>query len=337
MEGRTVDGAIRLPPEARQQFHEPRGVGRPTADGLELTWVEAAYLALRGDLTAVDGGDAADVLTSPPDDAALDRLLVYRDLRDRGYYLAPTYPPGTTPAPGAVALEVRPRGAEPTGDAVAHHVRVLREGASVAVEALEPGTLAIVDDEAEVTYLEVEAADPRDDQPPLEVAPVRGVLAGGRVLVGEPPAALHRRWFLGSTLGDDRLALSLPEAAYLAGADRLVIDGGAEAIAERGRAIEGASFDRRARVYASLRERGLVPRSGLKFGADFRVYGAIEDAAEPGHSRLLVEVVPADATLPVRSLSRAVRLATGVRKRHVVATVDADGDIAWRGVGRLTP
>ncbi|MFW6448080.1 MAG: tRNA-intron lyase [Halobacteriota archaeon] len=335
MEGRTVDGAIRLPPEARQRLHAPRGIGRPTADGLDLTWIEAAYLALRGDLVAVDGTAATGLLATPPDDDALDRLLVYRDLRERGYYLAPAYRPGATP--GAVALEVRPRGAEPTADAVEYHVRLAREGGTVPVDGLDPGAVAVVDDEAEVTYLEVTDADPGSEQPAVDVPPSRGVLAGGRVLVNDPAQALHRRWFYGRHLGDDRLVLSLPEAAYLARSDCLHIDGGVETIVERGRATEGAAFDRRAGVYAALRDRGLVPRSGLKFGADFRVYEAIEDASQPGHSALLVDVHPADGAVPIRSLSRAVRLATGVRKRHLVAAVDPSGHITWRTVDRLTP
>lgn len=337
MEARRVEGTIHLGSEARRRFYDPRGIGRPRGDGLALTWVEAVYLLLRGDLDALDGADARAVLADPPDPGAVARLLTYRDLRDRGYYLATAYEPGETPATGAIALLVRPRGSSPTGEAVAHRVRVVTEETTLPVDSLDPGAVAVVDDEAEVTYLDVADEPPSGDQPPYDGPPFSGTLAGDRVLVEEPPPALHGRSFFGAYLDGDLLALNPLEARHLVRAGHLDLDGGSDAPAEAASGRSSPAFDRRARVYADLRRRGVVPRSGLKFGADFRVYDAIESAGAPGHSRWLVDVrSTADATSSVR-LSRSVRLATGVRKAHAIAAVDGDGTVTWRTVERLTP
>lgn len=340
MEARRVDGAVRLGPPARQQFYDPRGIGRPEGDGLVLSWVETAYLLLRGDIDVVDGLGAISFLSNPPDSGAFARLMAYRDLRDRGYYLATSYPPAEPPPLGEPALEVRPRGANPTSDAVAYRVHVVTEATTTPVANLSPGTIAVVDDEAEVTYLQLEDGAPSGDQPDYDGPPVTGRLAGDRVLIEDAPPTLYGTSFFGEPIdtapGD--LVLNLLEARHLCRSGWLTLEtDGPTSITDRGRTFQGERFDRRARVYGMLRDRGLVPRSGLKFGADFRVYDAIDSADDPGHSRFLVDVHAATQTLSIRRLSGAVRLATGVRKTHVIAIADPDDGLRWRHVDRLTP
>ena len=116
---------------------------------------------------------------------------------------------------------------------------------------------------------------------------------------------------------------------------------GADAVVDRGRAVEGDRFDRRLRVYERLREAGLVPKTGFKFGADFRTYAHVESVDDLGHSELLVRVLDAGHEFSPRDLALDVRLAHGVRKEMVFALVGDEGDagdaIEWLSVGRLTP
>ncbi|MFC6728596.1 tRNA-intron lyase, partial [Natronoarchaeum mannanilyticum] len=105
---------------------------------------------------------------------------------------------------------------------------------------------------------------------------------------------------------------------------------------ERGRAVEGERFDRRLRTYAVLRERGVVPKTGFKFGADFRTYADVESVEELSHSERLVRVLPPGYAFAPRDLSLDVRLAHGVRKEMVFALPDGD-ELAWLGVERITP
>jgi tRNA-intron endonuclease len=330
MHGRTRDGLVHVEPNARERYYDSRGYGVPDGDALDLAPVEAAHLLYRGDLETVDGREFREYLTSEPGLAV--RFLVYKDLRDRGFYLAPAE--RTLDSPSA-DLAVFPRGKGPWDGEVAYRIHVLGERDPVPATALGDATLAVVDEESEITYLEtdrpeidgVSAVDlPRD---------VPATPLDDRVVVWEPPAAMYERGFYGQPLGrdDEALQLSLLEAAYLAGEGVLDLD--RERVVEMGRRAEGERFDRRLAVYTDLRGAGVVPKTGFKFGADFRTYADVESVDELGHSELLVRVLPAEHVFSPRDLALDVRLAHGVRKTMTFALV-GEG-VAWASVTRLTP
>ena len=89
-------------------------------------------------------------------------------------------------------------------------------------------------------------------------------------------------------------------------------------------------------VYSDLRSRGYVVKTGLKFGAHFRVY---ERGKTPGeeHSLYLVHAIPEGSKLTPADLARAVRLAHSVRKRMLFAVVDDEGDITYYSLTRERP
>jgi tRNA-intron endonuclease len=336
MDATLDDEVVRAGRQAREQFYDARGYGRPSDGGLELAPIEAAHLLYRGDLDAVDGMDFREFLAS----AACPDLgfLVYKDLRDRGFYLSPARE-GWVADPGGADLVVYPRGKGPWDDEVAHRVRVVSERATVAADALGDVVLAVVDEESAITYLETSRPDATGATEYAPPSDVEAVLLDDRVLVWGPPAGLYERGFYGQPLDDgegvETLQLSLVEAAYLVRQGALDLTGGEAAVLDTGRAVEGERFDRRLRVYAALRERGLVPKTGYKFGADFRTYADVESVENLGHSELLIRVLGGDHAFAPRDLALDVRLAGGVRKRMVFAL--AGDDIAWLEVGRLTP
>ena len=338
MDATLSGGVVRAGREAREQFYDARGYGRTDGEGIELAPVEAAHLLYRGDLDAVDGMGFREFLTS----AACPDLpfLVYKDLRDRGFYLSPARE-GWVDDPEGADLVVYPRGKGPWDDAVAHRVRVVSERAPVDAASLGEVVLAVVDEESAITYLDTEVPAVEGSTEYDPPAGVGGDLLNDRVLVWDPPAGLYEHGFYGQPLGDgddgiEALQVSLVEAAFLAGEGALDLDAGEAGVLERGRAVEGERFDRRLGVYATLRERGLVPKTGYKFGADFRTYAAVESVEELSHSELLVRVLPPDHTFAPRDLALDVRLAGGVRKRMVFALAGEDG-IEWLAVSRLTP
>jgi tRNA-intron endonuclease len=341
MNGTLRDGLVHMGRRAREQFHDARGYGRPDGEDLRLAPVEAAHLLFRGDLESVDGMGFREFLASAtcPDMV----FFVYKDLRDRGFYLSPAREDWVADPAGA-DLVVYPRGKGPWDDEVAYRVRVVSERAPVPASALGGIVLAVVDEDSEITYLETERETPTggtDYDPPSGVA---ADLLEDRVLVWDPPAALYRHGFYGQPLtGDgesdaiDTLQLSLVEAAYLVRQGALDVDGGEDAVLACGREVEGERFDRRLAVYTAVREAGLVPKTGYKFGADFRTYGTVESVADLGHSELLVRVLPEAHTFAPRDLALDVRLAGGVRKRMVFALTGANGEIDWLAASRLTP
>lgn len=364
----TFDGdRVRGGSDAREQFYDARGYGRPRDGGVDLAPVEVAHLLFRGDLGAIvdsrSGGEALgfDAFLASNAVPEVD-FFVYKELRDRGFYLSPTawvddaendagdfvvYPRGDGPWDGNVAYRVwtvSERAAVTAG--TLRRIAGCGEGDADAVEAKAEadgdsgvtGALAVVDEESEVTYLAV--AEPTVAGSTYHELPeFEGVLLSDRVLVSKPPDALHDRAFYGRPLDRDEppVQLSLVEAAYLAERGRLGTDGGGERIVTRGREVEGDRFDRRLAVYRRLRADGVVPKTGYKFGADFRTYDAVDSVSELSHSEALVRVLPADHAFHPRELALDVRLAGGVRKRMVFALGGDDGDPRWLTVGRLTP
>ena len=353
----TYDGDIvRAGRGAREQFYDARGYGHPEDGDVLLDPVEATHLLFRGDLEAVvDGRSGGErlgfrrFLTS----AAVSEVdfFVYKDLRDRGFYLSPAREGWVADPTGNFV--VYPRGSGPWDDEVAYRVRAVSERAAVpagdllALTTADPtdggtGVLAVVDEESELTYFAV-GAPTMAGSTHHDIPPVSGELVTDRVLVWEPPEPLHERAFYGQPLGDDdAVQLSLVEAAYLARRGTLSVEGapdgqGDGAIVDRGRDVEGDRFDRRLRVYAALRTAGIVPKTGYKFGADFRTYTAVDTVSDLGHSGRLVRVLPSNHAFAPRDLALDVRLAHGVRKELVVALTGAEGDIQWLSVNRLTP
>ena len=75
-------------------------------------------------------------------------------------------------------------------------------------------------------------------------------------------------------------------------------------------------FEEKFIIYQDLRQKGYIPRPGLKFGADFVVY-----KKGPGleHSPFIAHVLPHDAKITAIDMVRAGRLATSVRKKFVIA------------------
>jgi tRNA-intron endonuclease len=69
-------------------------------------------------------------------------------------------------------------------------------------------------------------------------------------------------------------------------------------------------------TYTALREAGVAVKSGFRFGTHLRGYAGDPDE---GHALWLVQCLAPGETLHWSALSRAIRLAHGVRKRFLVA------------------
>ncbi|MFD1598361.1 tRNA-intron lyase [Halobellus rarus] len=376
MDGTLADGVVRVGGDARQRFYDARGYGRPLdRNRIELAPVEAAHLLSRGDLDAVvdesaavdtDDAEAAAGSDSDADGDAptLDfreflvrtgatlRFAVYKDLRDRGFYLSPVREewPGVDAATAATAIDfvVYPRGKGPWDDEVAYRIRVAGERERISAASLGDVVLAVVDEDGDLTYFETDGdpaigeAGNEDGESASGTLPstVDADLLDDRVVCYGAAEDLYERRFYGQRLlgrnaDSGPLQLSLVEGAYLA--QRGVVDVDPDAVVALGRDVEGERFDRRLRTYAALRDRGVVPKSGFKFGADFRVYEEFTDVDSLSHSTDLVRVGAPDHAFYPRDLSLDVRLAGGVRKRMVFALTAANGEIDWLSVARVTP
>ena len=92
-------------------------------------------------------------------------------------------------------------------------------------------------------------------------------------------------------------------------------------------------IDLRFNVFKDLKKRGLLVKTGFKFGAHFRAYTTKPDHT---HAEYLIHVVDSDFKSSWAEISRAVRLAHSVNKEIVFAKVD-ETKIVYIKFGRLRP
>ncbi len=163
------------------------------------------------------------------------------------------------------------------------------------------------------------------------------IIIDDRIIVEDKKAIsrLVQRGF--GKVKEKQLELSLIEGLFLLESGTLKINGDIGDIREIKERFWKADdeFQMRYRVYKDLRERGYIVKTGFKFGAHFRVYD--RGKSLDGHSRYLVHAVPENYSLSFTEVSRAVRLAQGVKKEMIFAVVDDDGDITYYSVDRITP
>lgn len=165
----------------------------------------------------------------------------------------------------------------------------------------------------------------------------RGVLIGLRVIVPDPDEAgdIYLRGIYGKPFGvkkpglqryPDVLELSLFEALYLSERGEIAVED------LKGRAVDSAElrriciemipeFEEHYRVYRDLRDRGLIVRSGLKFGSDFSLY-----RSPPGveHAPYLIGIFKKDEEVDPAELIRAGRLSHSVKKKFIIAVGEGD-------------
>jgi len=144
----------------------------------------------------------------------------------------------------------------------------------------------------------------------------------------------------------DRLELALVEALLLLKRGRINVMKGKKTISFKELYEHAVGLDNRLphkyRVYEDLRERGLVVRTGFKFGCDFRVYErgvqlkkGPKSAKE--HTKWIVFCIPEDFSMSFQELSRSVRLAHNIRARMLWAIVDNEGDTTYYQITRHKP
>ena len=151
--------------------------------------------------------------------------------------------------------------------------------------------------------------------------------------------------YYGKNLGN-RLELALVETALLLKRGRIRVFQNEKQLSFQELYDHATKIDKRFphkyRVYEDLRERGLLVRTGFKFGCDFRVYErgvqlkkGPKSAKE--HTKWIVYCVPEDFTMSFQELSRSVRLAHNIRAKMLWAIVDNEGDCTYYQITRHKP
>lgn len=159
---------------------------------------------------------------------------------------------------------------------------------------------------------------------------IEGLLQGRFVVVwGEEVEKVYIPNYFGK-LRKDRLELNFCEALYLLEKRQISIINknkkmNREEFEKLAETLD-TEFKEKYRVYKDLRDKGLLVRSGFKFGTHFRVYEkGVElkrGAKSPKeHTKWIVHAIPENFTWTFPELSRFVRLALNIRSKPILGVV----------------
>lgn len=316
--------------------------------GLELDLIEALYLQESGrlEVTSEDEPLTYPALMRTVAQAIEDfevRYIVYRDLRQRGFVVKADY--------GDFDFRVYPRGGTPSNSQTKYWVLAISERASFdfeyyfkqvsATERTRKELLfGVVDEEGDLTYYSVNRARPKGKLGALGEAEVDGHLLHDRVMVFDEDQGvlLQSMGHYGKAIGKS-LQLSLIETCYLMERGILTVRNSttgkkltSNGVRTRGKRMQN-EFDLRLKAYSDLRDNGMVVKTGFKYGSHFRVY---EGDPAHDHARFLVHAVPWDHRTMWPEMSRAVRLAHGVKKEILFARI-SDEMIEYMKLRRMRP
>lgn len=348
MIGVLKDDKVTFGAEAVDDLYNNQYYGRLKGDGMEIALVEAAYLLDRGRVAVERDGRSLSfsdffIVASGLQEYFESKYIVYRDLRERGFYVQPS----------VTDFRVYPRGGKPNVTPSKYFVHVISErkplpmmqlitNLQAAANVRKEMILAIVDEESDITYYGVKTNTLKGGMSPLDINPESGAasLLEDRVVIwdDELSAALHSKGFYGNMPDGHRLQLSLVESAYLILRGKLEVTDSEdrpmtlEDFVERAQRVETA-LEGKLKVYTDMRDKGLVAKTGFKFGSHFRVYEQVESIEKIPHSRYLVDYLDNDHVFQLQVLSRSIRLANSVRKDMVFA-YDKNG-IQYFSLGRI--
>jgi tRNA-intron endonuclease len=250
------------------------------------------------------------------------RYIVYRDLRMRGYVVKPDIKP--------VHLRVFPRGGKPSKTPSKFWVLAASERRMFDLKdmvtlikkvqkARKKLLIGIVDEEGDLTYYQARLVKPKGRVKARKFkVKAKALYLGDRVLVidEEEADSLHSSEFFGKFIGEG-LQLSLLEAAYLLENKALLLRDpknsrkiNYEQFIRKAKKIQ-PDFATRLNVYKDLKAKGLIVKTGFKYGTHFRVY---KGDPEKEHALYLVHAVSTTYHSTWPEISRAVRLAHGVKK-----------------------
>jgi len=330
--------------EAIPALYESGYFGRPRDGKLYLRFTEAAYLLFKNKITVLN--DKKEMLfddffefAALKEDFFELKYIVYKDLKERGYYVQSS----------ATDFRIYPRGGHPGKTAAKSFVYVRSERIPISFSELtaqinnaqnvrKQFILAIVDEESDITFYDVKRTDAvgkfegdMTEPFPSEISnisaqPLKAILFKERVMLDNREAAdiLYKKTFFGKMMDDDRLLLSLPEAAYLEEKNVLNLYDmeenqlSLEEFMKKAAEID-SEFEKKYVVYKELKDRGFVPKTGFKFGTHFRVYRKIESLNKIPHSEFLLHAVSPDYDFKLPATSGAIRLANSVHKRMIYA------------------
>jgi tRNA-intron endonuclease len=269
------------------------------------------------------------------------KYIVYRDLRLRGLIVKPS---NVSDTKGTTKKKIK-YWVNSVSERAKFNITELSELVTTTTNTRKDLLVAIVDEEGDLTYYKITRSSPKGKikrKASKHKHTGSAMLVEDRVMLWDQEliTELRSSGFYGKEVGKS-LQLALTESVYLMELGVLNIR-----LARTRRKISlerfmrvarklQPDFDRRLQVYRELKSRNLIVKTGFKYGAHFRVY---EGDPNSDHSEFLVHAVPINFESSWEEISRAVRLAQGVRKRMLFGRVHDDGsEVEYINVERIKP
>lgn len=310
------------------QIHNKGYFGTPLSGGaLKLELIEGIFLSESGKVSVNRNGEE---LTFPELLRVANAMypnfeikyLVYRDMRLRGYVVKSCLDP--------LDFRVYPRGGSPKktpskywvsalSERSIFNLRELREHLAKVMHAKKKLLLAVVDEESDLTYYDVRTVKPKGKSKKKSRKLVaHALLLEDRVMVADEreAIALYELGYFGKMIGS-RLQLSLIETAFLLERGTIEVRNantgrkiGLQSFLRKARKIQ-PDFSLRLKVFKDLEERGLIVKTGFKYGSHFRAYTNDPDKT---HAKYLVHSFSSTHRGMWPEVSRAIRVSHGVKK-----------------------
>ena len=329
--------------------------GRIKNNILYLKYIEATYLLYKKKIIVINKNNLLFdfkkfFLYSLKYDNNFElQYIVYKDLRERGYYLQINNK----------YFRVYSKGDHPLKSKSKYFLFINSERINLSFEKLidlisltkntkKELIIAIVDEESEITYYQVKQlginnsflGKPSDKK--ISLNNIYSILLKERVIIftDDYSIKLHTEYFYGKQIDENTLQLSFVEALYLLEKNILTIyDSTLKKISigmfiKQSEIIE-SNFQEKYEVYKDLRNRFFIPKTGFKFGSHFRVYETFLSINNISHSKYLVHVIPKNYIFKYQILSRAIRLSNSVKKKMIFASFFSSIDIKYIEIERI--
>jgi len=151
--------------------------------------------------------------------------------------------------------------------------------------------------------------------------------------------SLQKKNFFGERI-EDKIKYSFSEGMYLLENKKILIKIKnkiltKEEAQEKFKRID-KKFSLKYSIYRDLRKKGYVVKTGLKFGADFRVYEK-EKNPENSHAKWLVFVEHENSKNSWQDFCAKNRVAHSTKKKLLLAIVDEEEDILYYEISWIKP
>lgn len=268
------------------------------------------------------------------------KYLVYKDLRNRGHAIA------QTEERLSISFSKIPQKNESPSCGIAAYserdildIELTKRLIHQYTKKKNKLWFALVDEEGDLTYYDISAVDLRGDVFEQKYTKSTALLLKNRLIVFDKKLSnqLLQKEFFGKPFGET-LQLSFVEGLYLLEKKTVEIQTTDEHILSEEQCIQimkklQPDIVLRLKVFKDLKKRGLLVKTGFKFGAHFRAYTQLPDKT---HAEYLIHVIEKDFTSIWAEVSRAVRLAHTVNKEFIFACIDNEA-IDYIRLGRLRP